>query len=94
MGHAVPPTEARRARDNFLRALGPEALEELVYYEAAGRPSQAAAAVELPPLRLQASHGFAARRRRRRCENTAETLSARRCKLIRLDSLLGPELTE
>ena len=58
MRHAVPPAEARRARNHFLAAFTAEALEELVYYEAAGRPGEAALAVELPPLRFEEGHGL------------------------------------
>ena len=59
MSDPVPPAEARRARDDFLGTFTAEALEELVYYEAAGRPGEAALAVELPPLGLEdAGHGF------------------------------------
>ena len=58
MSDPVPPAEARRARDDFLGTFTAEALEELVYYEAAGRPGEAALAVELPPLRLEEGHGL------------------------------------
>ena len=58
MRHAVPPAEARAPRNNFLRAFAAEALEELVDHEAAGRPGEAALAVELPPLRFEEGHGL------------------------------------
>ena len=58
MRHAVPPAEARAPRDDLLAALTPKTLEELVDHEAAGRPGEAALAVELPPLRLEEGHGL------------------------------------
>ena len=58
MRHAVPPAEARRARNNFLGTFTPKTLEELVDHEAAGRPGEAALAVELPPLRFEEGHGL------------------------------------
>ena len=61
MRHAVPPAEARAPRDDLLAALTPKTLEELVDHEAAGRPGEAALAVELPPVGLEGiGHGFAA----------------------------------
>ena len=69
MRHAVPPAEARAPGDDFLAAFTAEALEELVDHEAAGRPSQAALAVELPPVGLEERHRCDWRRR---CENTAQ----------------------
>ena len=59
MRDPIPPAEARAPRDDFLRALGAEALEELVDDQASTGPGQAALSVELPPLRLEdAGHGF------------------------------------
>ena len=77
MSDPIPPAEARRARNHFLAALGPEALEELVDDQASTGPGQAAAAVQLPPLRLEESHGFAVAAALRalwqRCENSADS---------------------
>ena len=58
MRHAVPPAEARRARDDFLGTFTAEALEELVDDQAATGPGEAALAVELPPLGFEESHGL------------------------------------
>ena len=58
MRHAVPPAEARRARDDLLAALGAEALEELVDDQASTGPGEAALSVELPPVGLEEGHGL------------------------------------
>ena len=80
MSDPVPPAEARAPGDDFLGTFTAEALEELVYYEASRRPSQAAAAVELPPLRLEEGHGLtvaaALRGQRQRCENSTGVIGS------------------
>ena len=85
--HAVPPAEARRARDDLLAAFTAEALEELVDDQASTGPGEAAAAVELPPLRLEDTGHGCSGARRRRCENTAQASRVAQMLLYtRLDS--------
>ena len=44
--------------NDFLRALGAAALEELVDDQASAGPGEAALSMELPPLRFEESHGL------------------------------------
>ena len=98
MRHAVPPAEARRARDDLLAAFTAEALEELVYYESSTGPSQAALAVELPPVGLEESHGCAAASALRRCGHCNHRLRSRNTLELwkaqnEQPSLLSPKMT-
>ena len=77
MSDPIPPAEARAPGDDLPAALAAEALEELVDDQASTGPGQAAAAVELPPLRLEEGHGFAVaaalRAQWQGCENSTDS---------------------